>query len=292
MLKRTSLLLIAALLLMPAIASADTADVARGLVKTYANASVQLEGIMNARAESKGATKVRVPSQKVITSGFVVDASGLVVCSLAKLNPLAGGKSFSVRGMALILKGKVTGLTMRLPDGTTVPARIVLSDTKLDLAFVAPSAPLSADQKTNIKAVPLANGKAKILDEIIALSRASASLNYTPICTIKRIMAVLTKPHLGYIAAVKAGSMIFTADGKLLGIVVTQKQKGTVNASSGKAAISSNPIILPASNIKALIAEALDAAKKAPTAAPTPAPKSRSKPTEPTPPAGLAPGEV
>ncbi len=290
MLKRTSLLLLAALLLMPAIASADTASVARDTLKANINASVELSGTMNARAEGEGAAKVRVPSKKVATRGVVLDASGLAVCSLTKINPLSGGKKISVRGMTLTLRGEVEGLSMRLSDGTTVPARIVLTDATRDLAFIAPSTPLNAKQASAVTAVSLETISAQILDEIVIIARGSKSTGYAPMASITRIASVISKPTRRYYAAASTGSMVFTASGKFLGIAVVQKNEATINASSGRAAISATPVILPGSEIKPFLAKALEAAKKAPAA--KPAPKPAPKPAEPTEPSGPAPGEV
>ena len=115
-------------------------------------------------------------------------------------------------------------------------------------------------------------------------------MNYTPLCSLSRIVAVLKTPRLLYFAPTTSSSMVFTAEGKLLGIVVSRKSSKTINASSGRAAIATTPVILPASEIKKLLPEAIEAAKKAPVA--KPAPKPTPKPEEPTEPQGPAPGEV
>ncbi|MBT7170433.1 MAG: hypothetical protein HN909_01550, partial [Phycisphaerales bacterium] len=275
----------------PATVSADTADVARDVLKSKINASVELAGTIVAKASGDHADKLRVPKQQVATRGMIVDASGLAVCSLTKINPLAGGRTISARnGMTVKLRGEVTGLTMRLSSGTMVPARVVYTDAKKDLAFVAPLKALSADQKAAIAVVSLDATSADILDEIIVLARGNKATNYAPVCSLTRIASVVTRPTRYYLAGASVGSMVFTAQGKLLGLTVIKKTTGGVSASTGRASISAMPIIIPSAEIKALLPKAQQAAAKpipAKPAAPKPAPKPA--PVEPQ---GPGPDEV
>ncbi len=168
---------------------------------------------------------------------------------------------------------------------------MVLTNDELGLAFIAPTTPLAADQKSSITAVELSDAKAKILDEIIILARASKSMDYAPMCTLTRITAVMTKPRLMYYASAMSGSMVFSADGKLLGIAISKKITRAIDASSGKANIGTTLVILPTSEIKALLPKAIEASKKPASAKPAPS-KPSPKPAEPAEPSGPAPGEV
>ena len=74
------------------------------------------------------------------------------------------------------IESELRGIKLRLPDGSEVPARVVLKDDDLDLAFVAPNEPLSAAAKKQISVVKLEAAKAaEVLDTIVELGRTARS---------------------------------------------------------------------------------------------------------------------
>ena len=81
--------------------------------------------------------------ESVETVGTVIDPSGLTVLSLGALNPgammnkmMGGGGSGQER---MEFGSEPSDVKLRLADGKELPARIVLRDEDLDLAFLRPT---------------------------------------------------------------------------------------------------------------------------------------------------------
>ena len=76
-----------------------------------------------------------------------------------------------------------------LTDSTEVPARIVLKDEDLDLAFLAPLKPLNAQTQAKIAAIPLdsAARHVDVLDPTILVDRSGEGLNYIRALSLGRI---------------------------------------------------------------------------------------------------------
>ena len=80
-------------------------------------------------------------------------------------------------------KTELSRIQMRLEDGTEVPARLVLKDKELDLAFIVPD-PKEGDKVPQFTPVKLSAGAAvKELDDVVAISRHGKDLGYQPIVT-------------------------------------------------------------------------------------------------------------
>ena len=115
-----------------------------------------------------------------------IDPSGLAVAPLSYLAPTIrrsmGGPDFEVECQAQEVK-------YRLTDGTEVPARLVLKDDDLDLAFLTPLKPLDKATEAKIGFVPLSEPatQPEVLDSTILISRTGEDLNYIPMLNLGRI---------------------------------------------------------------------------------------------------------
>ena len=92
---------------------------------------------------SVGGREMQSMDESVETVGTVIDPSGLTVLSLGALNPgammnkmMGGGGSGQER---MEFGSEPSDVKLRLPDGKELPARIVLRDEDLDLAFLRPT---------------------------------------------------------------------------------------------------------------------------------------------------------
>ncbi len=246
---------------------------AKKVLKDYGEAVVHVEAVLSISAEGPLAGRLGGgQEQKVQITGTVVDPSGLTVVSYISLNPTSALKNVKVRGsdgqqMSVRIKGELSDVRIVLPDGTEIPARVVLKDEDLDMAFIMPKDKLEKDASEQIGAVDLSKGAAKAdrLDEVIRLSRLGKDLNRELVIELDRICAVITKPRTFYIlGGARPGTPVFAADGKLLGIIVIHKKPGGESSSRGTGA-GGTPVILPTKNVKKIADQAREEMAKAPT---------------------------
>jgi hypothetical protein len=142
-----------------------------------------------------------------------------------------------------------------------VPAKLVLKDEDLDLAFVMPT----DAAKKNLPYLKLdAAGdapKVKALDPMIVLWRLGQALDRQPAVGIVRVAAVVNKPRTFYACSglEALGTPAFAADKRPLGIVVMRKQSmeggGLGVMMSGSSALS--PVVVPAADVMEVAQQAL-----------------------------------
>ena len=147
---------------------------AREVVKKWQGAVVNVRIVLKTRM-SMGGREMSSADDSVDAVGTVVDPSGLTVMSLGSLNPGAmmnkivgasmggGGNDNRVE-----ISSEPSELKMRLPDGRELPAKIVLRDEDLDLAFIRPT----TKPATPLVSIPLTESAAPaLLDQVVVLSR-------------------------------------------------------------------------------------------------------------------------
>ncbi len=266
--KLTPLFLIAAVLAVTygdAAAASEQDDVAmaKKLSKTYHKAVVHVLGVVKVSAEGEMSSSFPTQEQKSTTLGTVIDPSGMTVTSYMSLNPAEALGTISFRGRKLRLKGELSDVKLRYADGTEVPARVVMKDEDLDLAFIVPTEKLDAKTKAKFAAVDLADAAAKaaVLDRVITLGRAGKSLTYTAIVGMGRVRGIVTKPRTVYLAPCSPGQPAFTGSGKLLGIGVVRKGPRR----SGRPDVT--PVVLPAADVQEIAEQAKEETAK-PASAP------------------------
>src|SRR5688500_11377104 len=113
----------------------------REIVKKWQSAIVNVRVVLKMRV-SVGGREMQSMDESVETVGTVIDPSGLTVLSLGALNPgammnkMIGGGSGQER---MEFGSEPSDVKLRLADGKELPARIVLRDEDLDLAFLRPT---------------------------------------------------------------------------------------------------------------------------------------------------------
>jgi hypothetical protein len=206
-------------------------------------------------------------AQETQCGGIVIDASGMTLVSYTALNPLERVSS-AIRGRTgedddgLKSKTELSRVQIHLADGTEVPARLVLKDKELDLAFLVP------DPKEGEKAPPFTPVKlsgavaAKELDDVVVISRHTKDLGYQPTVTLGQVTSVIKKPRTMYDLSTPAqpGVAVYLPDGQLLGVsVVAGGEGGGLMAMGGM-----EVLVLPTSEIIKLADQARKAAEKKP----------------------------
>ena len=109
---------------------------ARKTVQTYGKSVILLAAVL--KLEVKGFEGEH--EQKTQCTATIIDPSGLAVTALTNLNPTAKvrvGRGGSARTVEI--ESQVQEVKYRLADGSEVPARVVLKDEDLDLAFLGPA---------------------------------------------------------------------------------------------------------------------------------------------------------
>ena len=200
-------------------------------------------------------------------TGTIIDPSGLVVISRLSSDPadqlslMMGEESRNFK-----METETTDVKIRLPDGEELPAKIILRDRDLDLAFVRPM----EKPAEPMPAVDLSIGaKPQVLDRIAVLNRLGKVANWAPAILLDRVYAIVEKPRTFYVPSANAmegglGCPVFTLEGKVVGILVLRVAPsmggGMGSMFGGMSGMGLLPIILPSEDI-------LEVAEQAPKTA-------------------------
>ena len=220
---------------------------------------------MTIRTSGVSGARPNVPDQerKVETTATVIDSSGLVVASLSAVDPSAAvdGKEVEtpMGTVTINASSKTKEVKILMPDGTELPADIVMKDPDLDLVFIRAKADSKEYKDVKFQTVDLKDSaKSAVLDEVIVLGRTGETFNRQPSVITSLITAEMKKPRAFYrIPADGVGTPVFYADGKVLGIMVLRQNKGSESANTAN--VSMAPAMLPANEVAEIAAQALKA---------------------------------
>lgn len=232
-------------------------DRARGVFERHKAAVVTVQLVLKVKFSGRDS------ESKTDITGTVMTPDGLTVVSLSSTDPTAlmrsimggdGGGDFDVQS-------EVSDVRILLEDGTEIPARIVLRDEDLDLAYIRPlEAPAEALPHVDFGAADTP----QLLDQVVALNRLGRVANRVHSASLERIEAIVQRPRTFYIPGndptqTAQGSPAFTLDGQIVGIFVMRAIRNTAGAGSrmfgGNDSVLA--ILLPAADI-------LEGARQAP----------------------------
>jgi hypothetical protein len=235
---------------------------ARKTLKTYDKAVITLAAVI--KIEAKGGEIAGLDQEhKNQCVATLIDPSGLAVTSLTTLSPKMrynrGG------GQVLELECQVQEVKYRLTDGTEVPARVVLKDEDLDLAFLAPLKPLDKATEGKMAFIPMGDATAQpeVLDATIYIGRTGEDLNYIPTLNLGRIVSIVSTPRTCYLSNMGGlGVPVFDQHGKAMGMICrcVKAEGGEGNSMTRSTLISQ--LILPIADIAKLVPQAKDEMKK------------------------------
>jgi hypothetical protein len=247
---------------------------ARKTLQTYDKAIITLSAVI--KIEIKG-SESSGQEQRTHCLATIIDPSGLAVAPLTNLAP---SMHFSRGGRSFDLSCQVQEVKYRLTDGTEVPARLVLKDEDLDLAFLAPLKPLEKTNQAKTAFVPLSESTSQpeMLDSTILVSRTGEDLNYIPTLVLGRILSLVSTPRTCYISSSGGlGVPVFNHQGKLLGMICRcVKAEGSDGTTTARSGVLSQ-LILPVADILRLVPQAKAEVKKL-AAADKKAAKNKKKP--------------
>ncbi len=249
------------------------ATAGRALVKKYADAVVSVEMVSTTKI-SMGDRPASPQERKIEINGTVISASGLTVTALSGIDPRSMLENMRRNGQRIdIGETEYKEVKLRLADGSEVPARVVLKDQDLDLAFIVPAEGEGA-AKREFPFVSLDQpAEGAQLGTYFVVSRAGKSLQRVPVARVVTVEGIAEKPRRIYLVSNPAiGSPVLDAAGHTLGLCMIQI------ASSG-----TTIVVLPAADIQDIAKQAAEAALK-PVEAPKPAedvkPAEEAKPAD------------
>ncbi len=242
---------------------AAEAAAGRALLKKYANVVVSVELVVTMKG-TQGDRPIPPREQKRDVNGTMVNASGLTVLSLGSIDP-RGSMVLPMQQQIRFDEPEFKEVKLRLANGTEMPARVVLKDADLDLAFIAPESPVA-------KPLPFVDlavaAKAEILGTYYDIARGSKLAQRVPAVRVINISGMIEKPRRFILATdYSPGCPVFDAKGKVLGITVRHVAGGQ----------SAGLIILPAADV-ADIANQAAAIKIEPVEAPAAKSETESAP--------------
>jgi hypothetical protein len=222
----------AAFLLFSSFALADDPVVAvcKKLVADHQDSLVNVTAVAKLTIGG-GGTRGAPQERKMEAPGTVLDAGGLIVTSLARLDPSAmmASMSSTFKGM----ESSLQDVKVVMGDGTEIPAQIVLKDTDLDLAFVKADLGSKEAKGVAFKALDL-GGAAKVSpgDGVIGLARADESVGRVPGVRRDYVFAVTKRPReFVLVSGDFMGSPVFAESGKIIGIGILRPGR-TISRSS------------------------------------------------------------
>lgn len=258
MIKRSFIAAIGILLMaVPALAD-DAGTAGKQVVDKWKDAVVTVQMVVKTTYSYQGEEPENDES-KAETLGTVISPDGLVLVSLSSVSPEDTFASSIPDGMKVT--SAVSDMKVILGNGKEIPAKVVLRDKDLDLAFVR----TTAKPETPLVCFDLSkSGKAAIFDNIILVSRLGSASGRSVMGVCDRVQAVVEKPRTFYVpgpasSSASMGAPVFSMDGSLVGfLLVRALPKGVPDMAggpmSGRMGMS---VVLPAD-------EVLEVSKQAP----------------------------
>jgi len=217
-------------------------------ISAVAKISMQAEG---------GREGVNIPDreQKTETLGTLIDPKGLVVTALSSIDPtreISGREIRTREGMVKIEASAILKeVRIIMPDGTEIPAEVVMRDADLDLAFLRIKAGSKESKGVEFKPIDLKSAApVSVADDIVTIGRMDEVLNRAPSVTRGQITSITKKPR-EFLRATSAnpGCPTFAMDGRLVGIAVNRFVRGK----------SSYTVLIPAEDVLEIALQAREA---------------------------------
>jgi hypothetical protein len=181
--------------------------------------------------------------------GVLLDGTGLVVTTNNAVDPMA---AYADESAAATLSSRVTSVKILTAAGVEIPAKVVLRDKDLNLAFIRPL------KKPDVKlsGVSLQNGGGAQLGEpIYLLGRLGKTGNRSLEAKCERVVSVMEKPRRLYALdaynAIYVGNVAFNEMGQPLGILTLRVPIGKARNND-----SNVPVVIPARDVWELARQA------------------------------------
>jgi S1-C subfamily serine protease len=235
---------------------ARTRTSARTALTKYGDAVITVRLAVKNRVVFQGRERNNSDSTLEI-AGTVLTAEGLTVVSDFTSNPSG---LYTPTGDGPRVDTETTDVKLLLRDGREVPARFVLRDRDLDLAFLMP-------QESGLQLPHLSLEKGPVpepLDDLVFLYPMGRSLNREVAVALGRVRAVVKKPRVFVVtdfleAFQSLGCPAFDGAGKAVGLVVLRRSPGPPMGQSGPREMLDffSPVVLTAADVQEVAAQAI-----------------------------------
>ena len=256
--RNTILTVALCVLCLPSFGSAqDSRAAARDVVKKWQEAIVNVRVVVKMRM-SMGGREMQSSDDPVDTVGTVIDPSGLTVLSLGALNP--GGIMSKLMGSGggsgqpqMEITTEPTDVKIRFSDGRELPAKIVLRDEDLDLAFLRPT----IKPEKPLVAIDLKDAaKPAMLDQVLVISRLGRVGGWTASASLQDVGGIIEKPRTFYVLSgvmSGMGTPAFLTNGKVVGLLTLRQieagRAGLGSMMGGMEGMGVLGVILPAADV-------------------------------------------
>jgi S1-C subfamily serine protease len=223
------------------VAAEGAAAAGPALVQRFADAIVGVELVVTVKVKM-GDREMPPREQRVEINGTVISPTGLTVTTLAGVDPQVQfdamrASSMGTRGAELV-GADFKEVKLRFADGKEVPAKFVLKDADLDLAFMAPETAEAGREFAHVQLDQAATGA--LLGRFYFVARASKALQRVPLVRASEVMGIVEKPRRLFLLTEQSpGTPMLDADGRVLGISLQHFANGR----------PSGIVVLPAGDI-------------------------------------------
>jgi hypothetical protein len=205
----------------------------RSLLENHANCVTWVSATVRVEV-SAGGRSLPPQEQKLEALGTIIAEDGLTVLSLTKVDPTSSILS-RLRSPGASVQVNYTEVLILLQDGTEIPARLLLKDEDLDLAYLLPiensEEDLAAFSFTPVPGLSKNAPTPRVLDEVVSIAKLGRNLYRQS--TLRRgwVNAVIEKPRPYFVIEnTEPGTPVFDNHGKWLGVVVYKMERGRPSA--------------------------------------------------------------
>ena len=256
------------LAIAPAFAEDDIVAAGRQIVTRYQGAIVTIQMVVKTSMSYPGEDTIK-REMKTEAAGTVIDPSGLVVVSLSTTSPAEMMEQMSQEEDSdFSISSEMASVNILLPNGKELPAKIVLRDKDLDLAFLRPKEKL-AEPLTAVDLTKAA--KPGLLDQTVMVFRMGTVASRAVGVCCDRVQGIVEKPRTFYVPGMQSlggslGAPVFATDGNPIGILlfrIAPRGSSDVARMSGMGSNGMMYVILPAQDVLEAAKQATDTAEAA-----------------------------
>jgi S1-C subfamily serine protease len=246
--------------------SAESVDpsikAARKILAEHQDSVLWITAVCKIRFSAEGGSDqpMNIPEQerKVEAVGTVLGTNGLMVAALSAIDlsqEVTGREIPTAKGrVRLEASATLKDVLIIMPDGTELPAEVIMKDVDLDLVFLMAKNDSEEFKRASFKPVDLKHpAKVMIADEVVSLGRADEVLSRQPSVYSGQVNVLVKKPReFIRVSSASLGAPTFDLDGNVVGI-------GVVRRMTDRRSVA---VLIPAADVDEIAEQAIAAVAK------------------------------